>query len=122
MCYVVVIIIIMTVLFPVNLGDAEEATTVFGEAASFCIQKQYLNCSTSPNLSAEDCNVVATKHSVSEDVSPRQLRLMQGLKDIAANPHGSSIIGGAASQLISSGSSNMSFYNTPSPMATQVTV
>jgi anaphase-promoting complex subunit 3 len=110
----------MTVLFPVNLGAAEEATTVFGEAASFCIQKQYLNCSTSQYLSAEDCHVVATRHSVSEDMSPRQLRQMQGLKDIAANPHGSSI--GAAGQLTSSGSSNMSFYNTPSPMATQVTV
>ncbi|GAU36090.1 hypothetical protein TSUD_277010 [Trifolium subterraneum] len=69
---------------------------------------------------AEDCHVVATRHSVSEDMSPRQLRHMQGLKDIAANPHGSSIIGGAAGQLTSSGSSNMSFYNTPSPMATQL--
>jgi len=78
------------------------------------IQKQYLNCSTSPNLSAEDCNVIATRHSVSEDTSPRKLRLMQGLKDIAANPHGSSTIGGAGSQLISSGSSNMSL--TPRPL------
>ncbi|MCH87557.1 cell division cycle protein 27-like, partial [Trifolium medium] len=76
------------------LGAAEEATTVFGEAASFCIQKQYLNCSTSQNLSTEDCHAVASRHSVSEDMSPRQLRHMQGLKDIAANPHGSSIIGG----------------------------
>ncbi|XP_073221420.1 cell division cycle protein 27 homolog B-like isoform X2 [Cicer arietinum] len=102
------------------LGAAEEATAVFGEAASFCIQKQYINCSTPPNLSAEDCNVAAARHNVSDDVSPRQLRHMQGLKDIAANSHGSSIIGGTSGQLSSSGSSNMSFYNTPSPMATQL--
>ncbi|CAL5186105.1 unnamed protein product [Lathyrus oleraceus] len=102
------------------LGAAEEATVVFGEAASFCIQKQYINCATSQNLLDENCNVSAIGQSVSEDVSPRKLRHAQGLKDIAVNPHGSSIIGGTAGQLTSSSSSNMSFYNTPSPMATQL--
>ncbi|CAI8594181.1 unnamed protein product [Vicia faba] len=102
------------------LGAAEEATVVYGEAASFCIQKQYINCATSPNLSDENCKVSAIGQSVSEDVSPRKLRHAQGLKDIAVNPHGSSIIGGVAGQLTSSSSSNMSLYNTPSPMETQL--
>ncbi|KAK7340772.1 hypothetical protein VNO77_21485 [Canavalia gladiata] len=103
------------------LGAAEEATAVFGEAAALCIQKQYLHCSNSPKLhsSAEDGNIVDARHTVSEDVSPRQLKLMQGLKDIPGNHHGASILGGTA-QSINSGLSTISFYNTPSPMATQL--
>ncbi|ESW11331.2 hypothetical protein PHAVU_008G021500 [Phaseolus vulgaris] len=103
------------------LGAAEDATAVFGEAAALCVQKQYLHCLTTPKLqsSAEDCNVVDTKHSASEDTSPRHLKLMQGLKDIPGNHHGASILGGT-SQPINSGLSNISFYNTPSPMATQL--
>ncbi|XP_027349776.1 cell division cycle protein 27 homolog B-like isoform X2 [Abrus precatorius] len=103
------------------LGAAEEATAVFGEAAALCIQKQYLHCSNSPKLhsSAEDCNVVDTRHYISEEASPRQLKLMQGLKDIPGNHHGASILGGTA-QPINSGLSNISFYNTPSPLATQL--
>ncbi|KAJ1380807.1 Tetratricopeptide-like helical domain superfamily [Sesbania bispinosa] len=104
------------------LGAAEEATAVFGEDAAFCLQKQYINCSTStsPHLSAEDCSLVVARHSVCEDVSPRLLKHMQGLKDIAANHHGTSVSGGTAVQPINSGPSNLSFYNTPSPMATQL--
>jgi len=45
---------------------------------------------------------------------------MQGLKDIAAYHHGASLLGGATCQPINSGSSNMSFYSTPSPMVAQV--
>lgn len=103
------------------LGAAEDATAVFGEAAALCIQKQYLHCSTSSKLhsSAEDCNIVDTRHSASEDTSPRQLKLMQSMKDIPGNHHGPSILGGTA-QPINSGLSNISFYNTPSPMAAQV--
>lgn len=110
------------VLFDKNLGAAEEAAAVFGEAAAFCIQKQYVNCSPYPNphLSSEECNVVTARQSVSEDASPRQLKHMQGLKDIAASHHGTSMIGGTAAQPIHNGPSNMSFYNTPSPMTTQV--
>ncbi|KAL2618257.1 hypothetical protein AAZV13_08G235000 [Glycine max] len=103
------------------LGAAEDATAVFGEAAALCIQKQYLHCSTSSKLhsSAEDCNIVDTRHSASEDTSPRQLKLMQSMKDIPGNHHGPSILGGTA-QPINSGLSNISFYNTPSPMAAQL--
>ncbi|XP_020239897.1 cell division cycle protein 27 homolog B [Cajanus cajan] len=105
------------------LGAAEEATLVFGEAAAFSIQKQYLNCSTSPNpnVSPVDSNEVATtRPCMSEELSPRQLKQMQGLKDIAAYHHGASILGGAAGQPINSSSSNTSFCNTPSPMVVQL--
>ncbi|KAL9323631.1 hypothetical protein ACSQ67_008488 [Phaseolus vulgaris] len=104
------------------LGAAEEATVVFSEAAAFCIQNQYLNCSTSPNdhMSPEDRNEAAPRSCIPEEGSPRQLKQMQGLKDIAAYHHGTSILGGATCQPINSGSSNMSFYNTPSPMAAQL--
>ncbi|GAU14085.1 hypothetical protein TSUD_169100 [Trifolium subterraneum] len=104
------------------LGAAEEATAFFGEAAALCIQKQYLNCSTSPKLhsSTEDCNLVDTRHCVSEDAIPRQSKPMQGLKDIPGNHHGAPILGGTSGQPINSGLSNISFYNTPSPMMTQI--
>ncbi|KAL2586030.1 hypothetical protein AAZV13_13G029100 [Glycine max] len=104
------------------LGAAEEATVVFGEAAAFCLQKQYLNCSTSPNshMSPEHSNEVAARPCMSEEASPRQLKQMQSLKDIATYHHGASILGGAAGQPINSSSSNMSYYNTPSPMVAQL--
>lgn len=56
---------------------------------------------------------------MSEDTSPRQSKLKQGLKD-PGNHHGAPILGGTSGQPISSGLSNISFYNTPSPMVTQV--
>ncbi|KAK7266700.1 hypothetical protein RIF29_19351 [Crotalaria pallida] len=104
------------------LGAAEEANVVFGEAAALRLQKQYLNCATSPSLhsSVEDCHEVDARRSVSEDASPRQLRHVQGLKDNAGNHHGASMLGGLAGQPINSGPSNTSFFNTPSPMATQL--
>ncbi|KAL2335320.1 hypothetical protein Fmac_016533 [Flemingia macrophylla] len=104
------------------LGAAEEATVVFGDAAAFCIQKQYPNCSNSPNphVPPRDSNEVATRPCMSEELSPRQPKQMQGLKDIAAYHHGASILGGAAGQPINSSSSNISFCNTPSPMVVQL--
>lgn len=52
-----------------------------------------------------------------DDASPRQLKHMQGnnLRDIPGNYHGA-----AAVQPPNGGSSNISFYNTPSPMVSQV--
>lgn len=73
-------------------------------------------------MSPEHSNEVAARPCMSEEASPRQLKQMQGLKDTAVYHHGASILGGAAGQPINSGSSNMSFYNTPSPMVAQVTV
>jgi len=73
-------------------------------------------------MSPEDSDEVAPRSCIPEEGSPRQLKQMQGLKDIAAYHHGASILGGATCQHINSGSSNMSFYNTPSPMVAQVTL
>lgn len=116
------IFIFIGILFSEYLGAAEEATAFFGEAAALCIQKQYLNCSTSPKLhsSAEDCNLVDSRHYVSEDSSPRQPKHMQSLKDIPGNHHGVPLLGVTSGQPINSGLSNISYYNTPSPMVTQV--
>lgn len=103
-----------------SLGAAEEATAVFSEAAALCIQKQYLQnglATQNLHLSNEDRNLVSSKSAGSEDVSPRQLKNMQAnnLRDIPGNYHGA-----AASQPLNGGPPNASFYNTPSPIATQV--
>ncbi|GAV89763.1 TPR_2 domain-containing protein/Apc3 domain-containing protein/TPR_11 domain-containing protein [Cephalotus follicularis] len=107
------------------LGAAEEANAVFGDAAALCIQKQYFHHGlASPNIHMcnEDHNSVSARNFGSEGNSPRQLKQTQGnnLRDIPGNYHGASMMGGAATQPLNSGSSNMSFYSTPSPMATQL--
>eukprot|EP00258_Populus_trichocarpa_P042418 XP_024458437.1 cell division cycle protein 27 homolog B isoform X4 [Populus trichocarpa] len=107
------------------LGAAEEAAAVFDEAAALCIQKQYMNCaSASHNLSIsnEDHNLVSARNFGLEDGSPRQLKHLQGnnLRDIPGNYHGASTLGGPVSQPSNGVPPNLSFYNTPSPMATQL--
>ncbi|KAK9275053.1 hypothetical protein L1049_022311 [Liquidambar formosana] len=82
------------------LGAAEEATAVFGEAAALCIQKQHLHHgSASQNLqtSSEERDVVPSRNFGSEDVSPRQLKHMQGnnLRDIPGSYNGPVTSGGA---------------------------
>ncbi|KAA8517196.1 hypothetical protein F0562_017552 [Nyssa sinensis] len=69
----------------------------------------------------EDHNLVSGRNFGSEDVGPRQLKHMNtnNLRDIPGNYHGAIASGGAASQPLNGGSANI-FYNTPSPMATQV--
>uniref|UniRef100_A0A5B6ZD50 Putative CDC27 family protein isoform 1 n=1 Tax=Davidia involucrata TaxID=16924 RepID=A0A5B6ZD50_DAVIN len=106
------------------LGAAEEATSIFGESAVLCIQKQHLHHGLAyQNLqaSSEDHNLVSSRNFGSEDVSPRQLKHMNAnnLRDIPGNYHGTVASGGAASQLLNGGPANI-FYNTPSPMATQL--
>ncbi|XP_050219100.1 cell division cycle protein 27 homolog B [Mercurialis annua] len=97
------------------LGAAEEVTAFFGEAAAVCIQKQYINhasASQNMHISGEDHNLLCPRNSGSEDISPRQLKHMQGnnLRDIP----------GAATQPPNGGPPNLPFYNTPSPMASQL--
>lgn len=113
--------------FSIVLGAAEEATAVFGEAAAICIQKQYVSqgsSSQSLHMSNEDRSLVSLRNfgPVLDDASPRQLKHLQGnnQRDIPGNYHGAAVLGGAASQPSNGGSSNLSFYNTPSPMASQV--
>lgn len=105
-------------------GAAEEATAVFGEAASLCVQKQYTPhglASQSLPASTEDRNALSARNYSSQDLSPRQLKNTHGntLKENPGNYHGTAFSGGA-NQPINGGLANMSFYNTPSPMATQV--
>lgn len=73
-------------------------------------------------MSNDDHNLVSARNFGSEDVSPRQLKHLQGnnLRDVPGNNHGASSIGGTASQPTNGGLPNLSFYNTPSPAATQV--
>ncbi|PRQ46672.1 putative 43kDa postsynaptic protein [Rosa chinensis] len=102
--------------------SAEEAAVVFGEAAALSIQKQYLHhglASQSLLTVNDDCNLVSGRNFSFEDVSPRQLKLMQGsnTRDSSGNSH--VILGGVSGQP-TNGSSNISFYNTPSPMPMQL--
>ncbi|XP_048227782.1 cell division cycle protein 27 homolog B isoform X2 [Ricinus communis] len=97
------------------LGAAEEATALFGEAAAVCIQKQCVNHASAfqnVQISSEDHNLLSARNSGLEDVSPRQLKHVQGnnLRDIPS----------AASQPPNGGPPNLPFYNTPSPMASQL--
>ncbi|XP_022144936.1 cell division cycle protein 27 homolog B isoform X2 [Momordica charantia] len=104
------------------LGAAEDASSVFGEAAVLCIQKQYLH-HRSENLQTlnDDLNLASARNSNSDDVRTRQSKHPQNsnLRDIPANYHGAVNLGGAASQIVNGGS-NISFYNTPSPIGAQL--
>ncbi|XP_071722429.1 cell division cycle protein 27 homolog B [Rutidosis leptorrhynchoides] len=107
------------------LGAAEEATAVFGEAAALCIQKQYSQhglASQGCHTSCEDRVSVSSRNFSLEDTSPRQLKHVQGnnVKDVSGNYHGPAVYGGSANQSLNGGPSTTSFYNTPSPMAMQL--
>ncbi|XP_073310337.1 cell division cycle protein 27 homolog B-like [Primulina huaijiensis] len=99
------------------LGAAEEATKVFDEGASLCLQKQYLHIElTSQNMraSSEDHDIASSRILESADDSTRQLHAQgNSLRDISRNNHGA-----ASSQPLNCGSAGLPFYNTP-PMATQ---
>ncbi|KAI8560272.1 hypothetical protein RHMOL_Rhmol04G0242600 [Rhododendron molle] len=108
-----------------NLGAAEEASAVFGEVAALCIQKQQLNKAlayqnTQP--SSEDHSLVSGRNIGLEDSSPREARHMSGkdIRVVPGNYHGVVTSGGVASQSLSGGPGNMSFYSTPSPIAAQL--
>ncbi|PWA84802.1 CDC27 family protein [Artemisia annua] len=105
-----------------KLGAAGEAASVFGESASECIQKQYLSHDVGPQLQAsiEDHSLISGRQ-MSDSVSPRHLRHLHGnnMKDSSLNHNGAVFSGSAASQPSNGVHHNISFYNTPSPMATQ---
>ncbi|KAL5572582.1 hypothetical protein UlMin_022179 [Ulmus minor] len=105
------------------LGAADEASIVFGEIAARCLQKQYLHhgsASQSLHVFSEDRNVVTARNFNMEDASPRQLKHMQSnsIRDIPGNYHNA--MGGSSTQSVSGSASNILFYNTPSPVATQL--
>ncbi|KAL3375430.1 hypothetical protein AABB24_006750 [Solanum stoloniferum] len=100
-------------------GAAEEAAAVFGEASLLCIQKQHIdqgNQSQNLQASTDDQNVAST-NIVSGDISPRQSKHTHSnnLREMSGNYNGA-----AAIQNLGGVSTNMSFYNTPSPMASQL--
>ncbi|CAI9102462.1 OLC1v1000740C1 [Oldenlandia corymbosa var. corymbosa] len=105
------------------LGAAEEATKVFGDAASVCIKKQHVpheSALKSLQSSSENHCVNVSKNFGSEDASPRHGKLMHSntQRDTSANYHGLPQAGGTGSQALNGGPNSASFYNTPSPMAT----
>ena len=68
-------------------GAAEEATSVFGEVAALCIQKQHLNhglAYQNSQASSDDRNYD------SEDIGPRGMRHMNAnnTRDVPGNYHG----------------------------------
>ena len=106
-------------------GAADEASVVFGETAARSIQKHYLHhgsASQSLHVSNEDRNFAPARSFNLEDASPRQSKHVQAnnTRDIPGNHHNNTLMGGASTQSLTGSSSNISFYNTPSPMATQV--
>ncbi|KAK1420361.1 hypothetical protein QVD17_21891 [Tagetes erecta] len=110
-----------------KLGAAGEATSVFGDSAFECIQKQYMSQDVGPQLqaSSDDHNVVSSRQQVAENVSARQLRHLNGnnMKDSSLNHNGAVFSGstaGAASQPNNGVYAVIPFYNTPSPMANQL--
>lgn len=118
-CYLVMILYFASLLLDDIPGAAEEAAAVFGEASLLCIQKQHIdqgNQSQNLQASTDDQNV-ASKNIVSDDISPRQSKHTHSnnLREISGNYNGA-----AAIQNLGGVSTNMSFYNTPSPMASQV--
>ncbi|KAJ8572959.1 hypothetical protein K7X08_009470 [Anisodus acutangulus] len=92
------------------LGAAQEASAVFGDASSLCIQKQHLYQSQNLQASTDDQNVA----SMNIDISPRQS------KHTHSNILFGNYNGAAAIQSLGGAPTNMSFYSTPSPMASQL--
>ncbi|CAA0816426.1 Cell division cycle protein 27 homolog B [Striga hermonthica] len=100
------------------LGAADEATSVFDQGASLCIQKQYLNrglASQSLQAPNEEHEISSNRILSSEDISPRKLKNLHNhsLRDISVNNHGT-----ISNQPLNGGSASFPYYNTPSPMAT----
>ncbi|XP_052194703.1 cell division cycle protein 27 homolog B [Diospyros lotus] len=108
-----------------TLGAADESTSVFGEVAALCIRSQFLNHRLdylNSQASSDDLNLASSRNVGSEDISPRDVRPTNtnNARDVPGNSHGAVISGGAASQPLNGGAANMAFYNTPSPMAAQL--
>ncbi|XP_071696842.1 cell division cycle protein 27 homolog B-like isoform X2 [Rutidosis leptorrhynchoides] len=104
-----------------KLGAAGEATSMFGESASKCIQQLYSSPDVGPVLQAsnDDHNTIPCRQAA-ESVSPRQLRHLHSnnAKDNSLNQNGALF---SANQANNNGvHANLPFYNTPSPMATQL--
>lgn len=110
------------------LGAAEQASAVFGESAVLTIEKQQKqqqqqqHALTSQNVltSSEDHNQVSAKSL--GDANPRQLRSSHSssAKDASGSYQGATGPSAAVNQPLNCAPSSLSFYNTPSPMASQL--
>ncbi|XP_077215925.1 cell division cycle protein 27 homolog B-like isoform X2 [Tasmannia lanceolata] len=104
------------------LGAAEEANGTFGEAAAIRIQQHLYSEATSQSFQtgSEDCMVQSNRTLASDDSSPRQSKHSHGnnLKEIHGHPLGA--VARNASQQVNCGPSNVSLYNTPSPVLIQL--
>ncbi|XP_047311527.1 cell division cycle protein 27 homolog B [Impatiens glandulifera] len=107
------------------LGAAEDATLVFGEAAALCLQKQQLDhlvAEQNSQAAADDHNIILSRNFGLEDLSQRQVKplTVNNIRDIPGNYYGAVTSGGTASQSLNGAPAGISFYNTPSPMSTQL--
>lgn len=107
------------------LGAAEKATLVWGEAAALCIQKQQLDhlvAEQNPQATADDHNMIISRNFGVEDLSQRQVKplTVNNIRDISGNYYGAVASSGTSNQNLNGGPASISFYNTPSPMATQL--
>ncbi|XP_074278410.1 cell division cycle protein 27 homolog B isoform X2 [Silene latifolia] len=102
------------------LGCAEEAASIFGEVAAQTVQKQHILSSQTFVTSSEDINQVSFRSL--EDRSPGQLKSANNssVKDATGNYQGTGGPSVPINQSLNCASSSMSFYNTPSPMASQM--
>lgn len=108
------------------LGSAEEASTFFDESAVLAIQKQQQQQSQNAITSQNFGNTTEERNQVSSkslgDASPRQLKSIHSssAKDASGSYQGAIASSAAVNQPINCAPSSLSFYNTPSPMASQV--
>ncbi|KAK8479333.1 hypothetical protein V6N13_063223 [Hibiscus sabdariffa] len=103
------------------LGEAEESSVYFGDAAIPCVQEHCLGNTSSCML------IAGTNHSFGssqrfgfEDLSLSHLQQKEGkkLRDICQNNHGGPVFTGAVEQITNS-CCNTSSLSTPSPVPTQ---
>ncbi|XP_021294653.1 cell division cycle protein 27 homolog B [Herrania umbratica] len=104
------------------LGEAEEATIYFGDAAVHYVQEHYLgNASSFLQIAGVDQSLDSSQTFGLEDLSLRRSQQMEGnnIKDICHNNHGRSLLTGPAGQITNS-CCKISVLNTPSPLLTQL--
>lgn len=104
------------------LGAEEEAAELYGDSAVFRLQQQHqLELSSQYFPSADDRNMPSSRSSYSNDASPRQARQLP-VNSGGELPAGHASASGAGNITLHSTpfSVNMSAYNTPSPVPSQI--
>ncbi|XP_068652292.1 cell division cycle protein 27 homolog B-like [Aristolochia californica] len=102
------------------LGSAEDANTIFGEAAA--VRIQHLHTNSGLSFQGEESNVSFSRKLGPEDASLKQLKQLHGnnVKEVYHGHSLGAVLGlGPASQVANS-VPNVSLCNTPSPVSVQV--